>query len=159
MNSPRRQLVASRRDGFTLLEVILALVVLGAAVAILGEVMRLANRGAVDARAETQAQLLAASVMDEMIAGYADLSSITRQPLVAETDGPWVYSVTVGTSTLLNIVPVEVVVEQDLEREFNPVRFRLTRWLADLPEAAESSSAGGSSSGSSTAGSQTGGTL
>jgi hypothetical protein len=35
----------------------------------------------------------------------------------------------------LGVIPVEVVVEQDLEPRFNPVKFRLFRWL---PSAAES---------------------
>ena len=63
-----------RRPGeasaFTLLEVILALVILGGALAIFGEVVQLANRSAVDARAETQAQLLASSLMDEIMADF-----------------------------------------------------------------------------------------
>lgn len=39
------------------------------ALAIFGEVMQLANQNAADARAETQAQLLATSLMDEILAG------------------------------------------------------------------------------------------
>ncbi|MBX3425215.1 MAG: type II secretion system protein [Pirellulales bacterium] len=145
------------RQAFTLLEVILALAILGGAVALLGEIMRMANRGAVDARAETQAELLALSVMDELESGYADLASVTRQPLSAvdpetvATDGPWVCSVAVGTSQIIGIVPVEVLVEQDLEQQFNPVRYRLVRWFAEISPSADasSSSAGGGSGGGS----------
>ena len=69
------------KPAFTLLEVILALVILGAAMAIFGEVMQLANQNAIDSQAETQAQLLASSVMDEILAGVIDDSPANRQPL------------------------------------------------------------------------------
>lgn len=143
------------RPAFSLLEVILALAILAGATAVLGEVMWQANRRAVAARAESQAQLLAQNVMDEIVAGYADLNGVNRQPLAADCDGPWVYSVAVGTSDLLYIVPVDVLVEQDLGPEFNPVSFKLTRWLPDLPAPAadstmtdDGSSTGGNGGGS-----------
>jgi type II secretion system protein I len=133
MNASRQ----TRRDrnGFTLLEVILALVILGGALAIFGEVMQLANRNAADARAESQAQLLAESVMDQILAGALDASNAARQPLEVVDATPWLYSVAIGTTDRLGVIPVEVVVEQDLEPRFNPVKFRLFRWL---PSAAES---------------------
>src|SRR5688500_10317076 len=101
----RRQNAASRRcrltprpRAFTLIEVILALVILGGALAIFGEVMQIANSNAVDARAETQAQLLASSVMDEIMAGLQDESPVSRQPLEVEDATRWLYSVEIGTS-------------------------------------------------------------
>lgn len=128
---------------FTLIEVILALVVLGAALAIFGEVMQLANRAAVDARAETQAQLLANSLMDEVLAGVIADTPATRQPLDVADDTPWVYSLTIGTSDVQDVVPVEIVVEQDLEPQFNPVKFRLVRWVSTLKETTAEESSGG----------------
>jgi prepilin-type N-terminal cleavage/methylation domain-containing protein len=123
-------------SAFTLLEVILALVILGGALAIFGEVMQLANRSAVDARAETQAQLLASSLMDEIMAGVLDESPATRQPLDVSDSTPWVYSIETPTTDAEGVYPLEVVVEQDLEPQFNPVKYRLIRWL---PVAAETS--------------------
>ena len=159
---PRTGERGPRGAGFTLIEVILSLIILGAAAATLAEIMSLANRGAADARAETQAELLAESVMDELASGYAKMASVTRQPIAAtdpetvETDGPWVYSVEVGTSTIIGIVPVEVGVEQDLEPQFTPVKYKLVRWFADITPpawaATGSSAAGSSSSTSGTAG-------
>lgn len=123
--------------GFTLLEVILALVILGGALAIFGEVMQLANRNAVDARAETQAQLLAESVMDEILAGSIDASQANRQPLEVDDATSWLYSVVIGTTDFEGVLPIEVTVEQDLERKFNPVKFRLLRWLPSEAETDE----------------------
>jgi prepilin-type N-terminal cleavage/methylation domain-containing protein len=122
---------------FTLIEVILALVVLGGALAILGEVMQLANSSAVDARAETQAQLLASSVMDEIMAGVQDDSPVTRQPLDSDDATRWLYSVETGTCDVTGVYPLVVTVEQDLEPRFNPVKFRLVRWMPTVAETSE----------------------
>ena len=124
---------------FTLLEVILALVILGAALAIFGEVMQLANQNAADARAETQAQLIASSLMDEILAGSIDDSPANRQPLEIDDDVRWVYSVSTGTTTVEGVYPLVVEVEQDVEAEFNPVKYRLVRWMATTPEGSEAS--------------------
>src|SRR5690606_31678516 len=115
---------------FTLLEVILALVILGAALAIFGEVMQLANQNAADSRAETQAQLLATSLMDEILAGSIDDSPANRQPLEVDDDVKWVYSISTGTATVDGVYPLVIEVEQDVEAKFNAVKFRLVRWLS-----------------------------
>jgi prepilin-type N-terminal cleavage/methylation domain-containing protein len=125
------------RSAFTLIEVILALVILGGALAILGEVMQLANSSAVDARAETQAQLIANSVMDEIIAGVQEDSPVSRQPLEVVDATRWLYSVETGTSDIEGVYPLVVTVEQDLEARFNPVKFRLVRWMPTVPETSE----------------------
>ena len=80
-------------SGFTLLEVILALAILAGSLAALGEVMRLAGQNAVLTEGETQAQILAASVMDELVSGARQLSSVSQASLLADTDPPWVYSI------------------------------------------------------------------
>ncbi len=122
---------------FTLLEVILALVILGAAMAIFGEVMQLANRAAVDSRAETQGQLLAASVMDEILAGVRPQQNASRQPLDVEDTTGWLFTVSIGTSDVQGVLPLEVVVEQDLEERYNPVKVRLVRWIPTVAETDE----------------------
>ncbi|MEM9657245.1 MAG: prepilin-type N-terminal cleavage/methylation domain-containing protein [Planctomycetota bacterium] len=133
-NRSRRRRAVS---GFTLLEVILALVVLGASVAIIGEVVRLSDRHAFDARLETQAQLLAVSVMDEMTAGSIDMVDAGEEPLETDDGVSWVYSVTLGVADLVGVIPVEVVVKQDIEANRNPVQYQLTRWLPDAPAETE----------------------
>jgi prepilin-type N-terminal cleavage/methylation domain-containing protein len=130
----RSHRIAPRAAAFTLLEVILALAVLGGALAIFGEVMHIANRNALDAQAETQAQVLAESVMDEVLAGLIDASNASRQPLETDDAANWLYSITVGTTDVEGVLPLEIVVEQDLEPRLNPVKFRLVRWI---PSAAE----------------------
>ena len=119
-----------RPSAFTLLEVILALAILAGAIAVLGEVMSIAGRSAADAQAEAQAHLLAGSVMDEILTGMTDLDSQTRQPLETDSAIPWVYSVTLGDTTLDGLMSVEVLVEQDVEKQFRPVKYRLLRWYS-----------------------------
>ena len=119
-----------KKPAFTLLEVILALAILAGAIAVLGEVMSLASRRAADAQAEAQAQLLASSVMDELLTGMIDLNNQMRLPLEADSAIPWVCSVTLGDTTLEGLLSVEVLVEQDVEEQFRPVKYRLIRWLS-----------------------------
>lgn len=122
---------------FTLLEVVLALAILAGAVAVLGEIMRIASRSASDAQAETRAQLLACSLMDEMVTGVLEPTEQTQVPLEVDDVAPWFYSVTFGATNIEGLMAVELVVEQDLEKQFSPVRYRLVRWLPSVTEAAE----------------------
>jgi type II secretory pathway pseudopilin PulG len=133
--------------------VILALVILAAALAMLGEVMQLASRNAVEARAETQAQSLAASVMDQIISGAIDAAGATRQALEVDDATPWVYSITIGSSAVTGITPVEVLIEQDIEEQLNPVKYRLFRWLPTTLELPEMSGGAGAPAGQSPGGS------
>jgi prepilin-type N-terminal cleavage/methylation domain-containing protein len=125
------------RSAFTLLEVILSLAILAGAVAVLGEIMRAAGRSASDAQAETRAQLLASSLMDEMVTGVRQPTEQSRVGLESDDSVPWVYSVTFGVLDIEDLMSVELIVEQDLEEKFNPVRYRLIRWLPSITEAAE----------------------
>jgi prepilin-type N-terminal cleavage/methylation domain-containing protein len=141
-----RHKVRNSRAGFTLLEVILSLVILAAALAMLGEVMQLASRHAIEARAETQAQSLATSLMDQLQAGAIDLEIAARQALEVDDTTPWVYSVTIADTAFTGVQRVEVLVEQDVEARFTPVKFHLVRWfptVLELPESASGSAVGG----------------
>jgi len=60
-------------SAFTLLEVILSLAILAAAAAMIGELISFASQSAADSEAETRAQLLAISLMEEMILGKTEV--------------------------------------------------------------------------------------
>lgn len=130
MTFPKR--ATPNSTGFTLIEVILALAILAGSVATLGEVMRIASRHATESAAESRAQLLACSVLDEIACGYRDLANVSRQPLEADDSNPWVVTVTLGTTRFANLSSIEVVVEQDLEPQYNPVRYSVVRWFSTL---------------------------
>lgn len=117
--------------GFTLLEVILALAILAGSVAVLGEIMGIAGRHGRDAEAEVRAQLIAMSIMDEMLAQVVEPGQISRQRVDSTDTVPWVYSVNIQTTTVTGLSSIEVIVEQDLERQFNPLKYTLRRWYAE----------------------------
>ncbi|MCG8449489.1 MAG: type II secretion system GspH family protein [Pirellulales bacterium] len=123
-----------KSKAFTLLEVILALAILAGSVAVLSEVMRIASRHATATQAETRAQMLASSVMNEMAAGLTEPIEQTRQALDVDDTVPWVCSVTFATTDLPGLTAVEVLVEQDVQPQYNPVKYRLVSWLPTVPE-------------------------
>ncbi len=137
-------------SAFTLLEIILALAILAGALAVLGEVMRLADQRASMTEGETQAQILAASVMDELACGARELSVVSQAPLDPDSDPPWLYSVSVENTDLDELVAVRVAVEQQLDARLQPARFEFVRWMPNRdyvpPESSDESSSSTSSS-------------
>jgi general secretion pathway protein I len=168
--SPRRTRRGRRRflaeppkdspSGFTLLEVILSLAILAGALAALGEVMRLAGRSASMADDETHAQILAASIMDELASGSRELSAVERSALDTGDDPPWMFTIEMGQTEYDELVAVKVRVEQDLEARLQPAQFELVRWMPNpdyVPpdtgnDTSTTSSTGSSSSSSSSSG-------
>ena len=151
-------------DGFTLLEIILSLAILAGSLAALGEVMRSANLNAALAEDETRAQILAASIMDELAAGSRQLTAIQQTPLDTTDSPPWMYSIETGQTQFNELVAVRVRVEQQVEARFQPAKFELVRWMPNPDYVASTSqdtsgasgttgSSSGSSSSSGTSGS------
>ena len=134
--------------GFTLLEIILALAILAGSLAALGEVMRLADQNATMTRDESEAQILASSVMDELVAGARELVAISQGEFDFVTEPRWVYSVLIEPTAYEELVAVRVLVEQDLDPRLQPARFELVRWLPNpdyIPPQSGSSSSSASS--------------
>jgi type II secretion system protein I len=132
--------------GLTLLEVLLALAILGGALATIGELMRIGARNAEISRDKTTAQLLAESTMAELEIGFLPLQSQTQSPVAdVEHQNEWLYSVDVQPVDDAALVAVQVLVEQNPDIFSRPVSFRLTRWLIDetLLETTTSTETGG----------------
>jgi hypothetical protein len=68
--------------------------------------------------------------MDEILAEIVELNPVSKQPLESTDTVPWVYSVIVENTTITGLSAIEVIVEQDLEPQFSPVKFTLKRWYA-----------------------------
>jgi general secretion pathway protein I len=131
-SSSRRQVRdedSRNRRGFTLLEIILALAILAGSLAALGEVMRLADQNAAATRDETQAQIIASSVMDELIAGVLPLTAVNQSPVAVDSDPPWVFSIALEQTGYAEMIAVRVLVEQQADARLQPARFDLVRWL------------------------------
>lgn len=75
------------RDGFTLLEVILALAILGLALATLGQATSRSHDNARRAAEESELALYAESVLDEIQCGLRELAAVDREP-IADADDP-----------------------------------------------------------------------
>jgi general secretion pathway protein I len=138
MKNPSRSLrvaAVQAPRGFSLLEVILSLAILGGTVAVLGEAIRLGAQNASYARDMTHAQLLCESILAEIAAGIIPLDNVRDEPVdVVVGNGAitWLYSIgweTVEEDGLLN---VSVTVVQDLPNDPHPVSFTLSRWMPDV---------------------------
>jgi general secretion pathway protein I len=155
----RRTRAAAKRggspaSGFTLLEIILALAILAGALTALGEVMRLADQSASLTEGESQAQILAASVMDELLSGARQLDTVSQATLVSDADPPWLYSIDTEPTNLDAIISVRVTIEQQLNPRLQPARFDLTRYMPNPDYSPPNTQSGSSISGtSSTSGS------
>lgn len=115
------------RNGFSLLEVLLATSILVGAIAVLGELTRLGNRNARSARDEITAQLSCETKLNRLVAGIEPLDELTDRPLL---DRPgWVYSIASLPLQQPGLKLVEVTVRQDLPVERRPIEFRLSRWI------------------------------
>ncbi len=147
----------SRRSAFTLLEVILALTILAGAMAVLGEVSRLALRNAVAARDLARADLLANSKLAEIEAGITSTDSVDRLKFDPTTESldpgepAWLYSINSQSTDEDGVISVRVTVTRDLPAGQHPVKFTLVRWLPD-PNYVYTPPAPGSGSTSSTSG-------
>ena len=161
---PRRSSLRVRAvaSAFTLLEIILALAILAGSLAALGEVMRLADQSASLTEGETQAQIYAASLMDELASGARQVSAVSQAPLSTDSDPPWVYSIDVQNTNLDQVASVRVSVEQQLDERLQPARFELVRWMPNPnyvpPDTSDDSSSTSSSTTSGSSGSSGGGT-
>ncbi len=166
--SPRRRRYSARRrpparQGLTLLEAILAIAILGGAIATIGEAIRLGTLAAADARELTMAQLLCESKLAELTAGMQPLQTVSFLPLEVAPD--WQYSVLMEQVGQAGLISLAVTVQRDPTQTSRPISITLYRWMID-PElaadleadaaanapASESSSTGGTSSGSTTSG-------
>jgi general secretion pathway protein I len=117
------------RAGLSLLEVILAIAILGGSVAVIGELVRLGARQAEEARELTIAQLLCESKLEEIAAGAIAPEAVGDVPF--ELDPRWSYSIEVGSLDNPDLLQVTVMAQQvDGSREI-PLYYSLTRWILD----------------------------
>lgn len=160
----------SRRAGLSLLEVILALAILAMASAYLAQSMQLATTNALTAERLTQAELVAESVMNQVIAGVIPAQPVTwtayyppLQTTVVDSN-QWMYQIQPVQTEMQGMVGLQVAVQEVSQTGLVRNDFDLygNRWIIDPslgldvpPEeiVEESTSSGSSSSSSPTSGS------
>lgn len=125
---------APGRDGFSLLEAIIAAGLFVAAVSMLGQLLRVGLLSVQSVKDQTVAQLRCQSKLDELSAGLEPLAG-TPEP-VPFADAPhWRYRIELSETPISGLVSVTVTVEHfPQDEETSDVEYRLSRWLRLRPE-------------------------
>lgn len=118
------------RPAFSLLEVILALAILAASMAVLGQLVQFGMTNARRAEDMTQAAIICESIMAEIVAGDRGLTNEFATP--CEDNDTFVYSVDIPSSAAqAGLLEVHVIVETNPEYSAEPIRCALVRWMVD----------------------------
>ena len=115
------------RNGLSLLEVILSIAILGGSLAVIGQLVRLGVRNAIETRIRNDANVLADTKMAELSAGVIELQSSGPRPI--EEDPNWTYEVEMLDSGQLGLLLVQLTVAQ-IEVD-DPVEIILHRYMPD----------------------------
>ncbi len=125
------------RAGLSLLEVMLALAILGASLAAIGELMRIGTRNAELARDLTTAQLLCESTMAEIQLGFIAMQTVGPVEVAdPQYQQEWLYTITIQPIDTEGLTSVWVQIEQNPVVFSRPVSFAATRWMMDVSVAA-----------------------
>lgn len=158
------------RSGISLMEVVLALAILGIASAYLSQAMQIAAQNAIRAQRLTQAELVAESVMNQVIAGVIPAQPANWSPYTSSsTSSNWNYSLSIVTTEMQGTIGIQVAVQERVEGvvpDLQPPDLVTTRWIIDpslgldtLPaeEPTDGSTANGQASGQGQSTGQSGG--
>lgn len=118
-----------QRQGLSLLEVILAIAILGGSLAVIGELIRIGTISAGRAEHLSKAQLIAESRISEVTSGAHPLQGVSQSP--SPEDDSWLYTIDVAASETEGLLYVEVTVEQDSAQYANPLSIKIGRLLVD----------------------------
>lgn len=115
------------------MEVMLALAILGGAIAVLGELVRVGTRSAVAARDLSEAQVIAEALMSEVVAGLRPATAVQMAPVetVDGTPSEFIFSLEVQSGQSPELLAIRVVVQKDLPPSQRPASVSLIRWMID----------------------------
>lgn len=138
------------RNGITLVEIILSIVVLAGSMAVLANLSRMGMRNAITSKEMTQAQFLCESLLAELETGILDLEPAYDEPVRDFPDtgasNPydsnevlWVYDIDISTIHDNGLLEVIVTVKKDdkTKTQSKPISYRLVRWMIDKDVVAE----------------------
>ncbi|MCA9203136.1 MAG: prepilin-type N-terminal cleavage/methylation domain-containing protein, partial [Planctomycetales bacterium] len=130
------------RRGLSLLEVILAIAIFGGSLAVIGELIRLGTRSAMEARELTTAQLYCESKMAEVASGIIPQQPIGLTPIDIQNPVPeWYYTVEIAQTDREGLLGVYVMVIKNPDlATTQPISFSLVRWMKDAALVAQGSS-------------------
>ena len=119
----------SGRQGFSLLEVLLAAGILFGSVIVLMELASIGNRHAASARDLSRSQLICQTKLNEIVSGLAPAELVRPTPL--EDDQRWVYWVDVLPAEQPGLLVLEVSAAYEPVGRKQTARFTLVRWIRD----------------------------
>ena len=114
-------------SGFSLLEVILSIAILGGSIAVIGHGFNSGCRGVHVARMVGQGNRLADSKLSEIAAGAIELQAVNQEPI--RDNPPWVYSVVTEQASFPGLLAVSVTAE-NLQSQ-PPIRVSMGRLIPD----------------------------
>ncbi len=117
------------REGFSLLEVLLAIAILMGAVIVLNQLASIGRRNSIAAEDLATAQELCRARMNEIIAGVHPPTAREEEPILDQPG--WHATVEIESRNELGLSCLTVTVSQDEEAGPRPVKFSLSRWIAD----------------------------
>ncbi|HZZ70915.1 MAG TPA: prepilin-type N-terminal cleavage/methylation domain-containing protein [Pirellulales bacterium] len=155
---PVRRPARRAANGFTLLEIILALAILAGGLAVLSEAIRIAQSNGRIARDSTYAQMLCEEKLGEFTTGVTPPAAASGVPF--DNYPGWTYTVAMDDLDIPNFMVIEVTVTQEVAEGQQPVSFSLKQWMIDPsilaaasnPDAQSSSSNSSSNSSNSSSG-------
>ena len=130
-----RQTRRDDRRGLTLLEIVLALAICAIAMTLLAQLVGIGNRAAAVARDSAKAQMIAESMMAEVMAGITEAADTSG---TYEQDPNWMFEISVtpapSAPDTINVIRVAVSQQGEVAR---PLTYVLTQWQAIPPEMEE----------------------
>lgn len=117
------------RAAFSLLEVVLAMGIFFASLAILSQVTWNGTRAAVQSRLKAQAIFRCEAKIHELVAGVLPLSDQANVPF--EDDSTWTWSVVTQPTDLPDLLLVEVTVSRESNGSLASASQTLRRWIRD----------------------------
>ena len=119
----------SARGGMTLLEILVALAIFLAAVAVIGQLVGTGSQAATGAQLKSEAARRCETVMAEAVAGVIPLQSTGDTSF--EDDQQWTWSLTVTDAAHADMLQVETIVTRKNRQGEAQVSFNLVRWIRD----------------------------
>jgi len=122
-----------RKRGLSLLEVMLALSILGVSTAILSQILQIGSDNGLRARRITQAQMLCESKMNEILLSSATTQNVSWTPMtIGVADAEWYYQLQNISAEQKHLIGVVVSISDAQGiRQNNPPLARLVQWIVD----------------------------
>lgn len=123
---------ASRHQAFTLLEVIIALAILAVSLGVLSEVSRLSLMNSRRAAMQSEAALVAESVLGELESGAAQLVAFSSEWNPTDLATPvWRYEVAIDQTNVQGMLLARVLVTEIDPGDEQPTSLQVVRWFQD----------------------------